>query len=191
MNKEIKKGFQKMKRILLSLTLLFAIAASAAQSKFDGTFESGEASLKFWKKNYSSASYPASLVKTSDFLSGETSLKLSASPESTLSVIGAGFNFEQNKNVELTFWAKDDGAKSLTVFLEVWNPKGHKGEHLYVRKEFKLSDSWKLYSVKLAIPSDIAKYPDISAGNINVKLLLPKSKGAVLLDNIEYRITER
>lgn len=154
----------------------------------DSSFENGDDGLAEWRKNYSSAVYPASITANGDFLNGMRCMKLTASPEGIRSVISRNLPLIPGKKVELSFWAKSGTVRELDTCIEVWSPVKHRGEHLYIRKKFNLTDDWKPYSLTLAVPEKADRYPDIEDRTARIKFWLPKSKGAVLLDEIKVRI---
>lgn len=154
----------------------------------DGSFEDGNKGLQDWKRNYSSTVHPADIVPNGDFLNGTQSLQLTASPKNTLSVISRDLPLVPGKKLGLSFWAKSGNLRTLDGCIEVWSPAGHRGEHLYIRRTFHLSDEWKFYTLTLDVPEKADRYPDINDRTARVKFWLPKSEGSVLLDNIEIGI---
>ena len=154
----------------------------------DGSFEDGNKGLQDWKRNYSSTVHPADIVPNGDFLNGTQSLQLTASPKNTLSVISRDLPLVPGKKLGLSFWAKSGNLRTLDGCIEVWSPAGHRGEHLYIRRTFHLSDEWKSYTLTLDVPEKADRYPDINDRTARVKFWLPKSEGSVLLDDIEIGI---
>ena len=155
---------------------------------FDGTFESGKKALDAWEQNFSSKSYPASLAANPDFFSGIRCMKLTASPESMLSVIAPDLPFAPGKKVAFSGWAKGKGVDVLDTCIELWKD-GHTGKHLYIRKKFKLQkDVWTPFRLELAIPANAKEVPDIDGGAARVKIWLPVTTGSVLLDELDFRI---
>lgn len=160
----------------------------AEKTPFDGTFESGEKALDAWERNFSSRSYPASLDSNPEFFSGVRCMKLTASPESMLSVIAPDLPFAPGKKVEFSGWAKGKGVDVLDTCIELWKD-GHTGKHLYIRKKFKLQkDVWTPFRLELAIPANAKEVPDIDGGAARVKIWLPVTTGSVLLDELDFRI---
>ena len=160
----------------------------AEKTPFDGTFESGEKALDAWERNFSSRSYPASLDSNPEFFSGVRCMKLTASPESMLSVIAPDLPFAPGKKVAFSGWAKGKGVDVLDTCIEIWK-NGHTGKHLYIRKKFKLQkDVWTPFRLELAIPANAKEVPDIDGGAARVKIWLPVTTGSVLLDELDFRI---
>lgn len=160
----------------------------AEKTPFDGTFESGEKALNAWERNFSSRSYPASLDSNPEFFSGVRCMKLTASPESMLSVIAPDLPFAPGKKVAFSGWAKGKGVDVLDTCIELWK-NGHTGKHLYIRKKFKLQkDVWTPFRLELAIPANAKEVPDIDGGAARVKIWLPVTTGSVLLDELDFRI---
>lgn len=160
----------------------------AEKTPFDGTFESGEKALDAWERNFSSRSYPASLDSNPEFFSGVRCMKLTASPESMLSVIAPDLPFAPGKKVAFSGWAKGKGVDVLDTCIELWKD-GHTGKHLYIRKKFKLQkDVWTPFRLELAIPANAKEVPDIDGGAARVKIWLPVTTGSVLLDELDFRI---
>lgn len=160
----------------------------AEKTPFDGTFESGEKALDAWERNFSSRSYPASLDSNPEFFSGVRCMKLTASPESMLSVIAPDLPFAPGKKVAFSGWAKGKGVDVLDTCIEIWK-NGHTGKHLYIRKKFKLQkDVWTPFRLELAIPANVKEVPDIDGGGARVKIWLPVTTGSVLLDELDFRI---
>ena len=63
----------------------------------------------------------------------------------------------------------------------------HRGEHLYIRRKFNLTDEWKPYELTLAVSDDAKRYPDVLDKTARIKFWLPKEKGAVYLDDISVQ----
>ena len=160
----------------------------AEKTPFDGTFESGEKALDAWERNFSSRSYPASLDSNPEFFSGVRCMKLTASPESMLSVIAPDLPFAPGKKVEFSGWAKGKGVDVLDTCIELWKD-GHTGKHLYIRKKFKLQkDVWTPFRLELVIPANAKEVSDIDGRAARVKIWLPVTTGSVLLDELDFRI---
>ena len=153
----------------------------------DGSLEAGKMAMD-WKKNYSSATYPATLVENRDFFNGIRCMKLTASPETLLSVISRDLPAVPGKALKLSFWAKGEEIRVLDCCIEIWSPVKHRGEHLYIRRKFTLTDDWKPYELTLAVPEDAERYPDILDKTARIKFWLPKQRGAICLDDISVRI---
>lgn len=152
----------------------------------DGSLEAGKMAMD-WKKNYSSATYPATLVENRDFFNGIRCMKLTASPETLLSVISRDLPAMPGQKLKLSFWAKGEGIRVLDCCIEIWSPVKHRGEHLYIRRKFNLTDDWKPYELTLAVSDDAKRYPDVLDKTARIKFWLPKEKGAVYLDDISVQ----
>ena len=152
----------------------------------DGSLEAGKMAMD-WKKNYSSATYPATLVENRDFFNGIRCMKLTASPETLLSVISRDLPAMPGQKLKLSFWAKGEGIRVLDCCIEIWSPVKHRGEHLYIRRKFNLTDEWKPYELTLAVSDDAKRYPDVLDKTARIKFWLPKEKGAVYLDDISVQ----
>ena len=116
-----------------------AEVSTAGSLLTDGSFEAGNMA-EDWKKNYSSATYPAALVENRDFLNGTRCMKLTASPDAPLSVISRNLPAMPGKQLRLSFWAKGEGIRVFDCCIEIWSPVKHRREPLYIRRKFHLSD---------------------------------------------------
>lgn len=109
------------------------------------------------------------LVK-SDFLGEAMALKLSDGLNSP-----PWSPVEPGKPYVLSFWAKADAPTQVDATLDTYRP-GHKGEHWWVGKSFRLSREWREYRVETTIPRP-ERIPDMVDRMARVTLH-PKDKAA-------------
>lgn len=137
----------------------------------DGDWESASQPLASWIKAYSAKTNPASVVGTSDFISGSRSLKLefAAQEKGDSGICSIHLPVVPGKTGEFRFWAKSEHETAVTVWVDTW-PTAHQGKHYYKAERIKLTGDWKEYVVRLAIPSTFDEYPDAKAKMVLIRI---------------------
>lgn len=93
------------------------------------------------------------------------------------------------KEFEFRFWAKAENDHVINVSVQAWSMFGHQGDHFYQFASFKLTPEWQEYIVKIKVPEDLVKYPDLAdhlmfAGIYNAD----HQTGMIWFDDFSFRM---
>jgi len=153
----------------------------------DGNFEQGDGWPVNWTKGYKSTA-SAQIVPCTDFLSGDKCLQVDFNGKGGIQSIQ--LPVIPGKEFELKFWAKSPQDFVIKSFVRAWSMFGHKDDHFYKMKEIKITPEWKEYSLKLTIPDDFAKYPDLDSRLMFLSINSSGKTGRVFFNDISFRQVE-
>lgn len=139
-----------------------------------------------WIKAYTTKTNPASVVATSDFISGSRSMKIDFVPQEKgdSGICSIHMPVIAGKTGELRFWAKSETETSVTVWVDTWFAP-HEGKHYYKAERIKISSDWKEYVVCLAIPSTFDECPDVKARMALIRV--NGQPGTVYFDGLSFK----
>ena len=155
----------------------------------DGDFESSGDRPSAWVRKYNTKLTDMSIVANPEFMAGKQCMAVDFKNEADGRIGGIEtirIPVIPGREYELRLWAKSDKEFTFDVGLAVWSAFGHKGEHFYKNKTFKATTEWKLFSYRIVISSDIAKYPDLADKmiSLNINGVKGDEEARVLFDNI-------
>ena len=146
-------------------------------------FEKDNTLPGLWTRSWRQKTFAASVVK-SDFINGETSMKL-ISDGTEASISSTCFPMVPGAKYKVSFWAKGSANGSL-LFVFNSNNLRLSGNHPPInllRKHCAIETEWKEYSFEVTYPTDLEKYPNavIPMANLVLFSKIPE----VLLDNFK------
>jgi len=158
----------------------------------NGDFERQDGITSSWTKSWGVVDYPASIVPSEGFLSGERSMAIDFKPQADGSPVGIQsiqMPVALGKEYEIKFWAKAEQEFPINVDTQTWSVYGHKEKHFWKRDVFKITPEWKEYSLRVAISSDLAQYPDLSAKTVffYIGAVAKDQKCRVLFDDVNFK----
>lgn len=146
-------------------------------------FEKDNTLPGLWTRSWRQKTFAASVVK-SDFINGETSMKL-ISDGTEASISSTCFPMVPGAKYKVSFWAKGSANGSLLFIFNSNNQRlsGNQPPINLLRKDCAIETQWKEYSFEVTFPTDLKKYPNavIPMANLVISSKIPE----VLLDNFK------
>lgn len=173
---------------ILAALAAFTAAASAAELNKNllpnGDFEAGN---EFF--NYSTGKKDGlSVVPSTDFLSGEKSLKIVKKANAWIAVQAKNpLPVIPGKTIHLTFWMKSaKGTVPGSATIDFSQPV--QNHHLYKTFNFQIEPEWKEFSFEYAVPADVEAHTGLKAGLCRLRFGLKNSadEAEAYLDGIEF-----
>lgn len=146
-------------------------------------FEKDNTLPGLWSRSWGQKKFAASVVK-SDFINGETSMKL-VSDGAPASISSVSIPMTGGAKYKVSFWAKGSANGSLLFIFNSNNQRlsGNQPPINLLRKDCAIETQWKEYSFEVTFPTDLKKYPNavIPMANLVISSKIPE----VLLDNFK------
>jgi len=161
----------------------------------DGDFESPGDRPVSWVKRYQTKRSEASIAPDPEFISGKRCMAVDFRTEAN----GALGGFESiclpvrlGGKYELKLWAKSEKPFAFSLGVQAWSIFGHKGGHFHSNADFRAKPEWKLFSLRIEVPKDLSKYPDLADRSVSITIngLGGEPETRVLFDNISLSPTQ-
>lgn len=130
---------------------------------FDGDFESGNPAPAMWVAAYKTETYPGEIIDNLDFVAGAKNLRINfTKQDKNLPGLESVFvPLRPGKTYLLSFWARSENDRAIIAVVVDAFALQHSGEHFYKQSKMVFSPVWQKFTLKLTVPADTAKYPDL------------------------------